>query len=76
MSIAGFAPATSGFRTAVPPDTYFIKDTNDSADMNSARHGQFQKMEKTPTPELNFSFPKKFFGRKIKVLKSVFLTDI
>ena len=51
--MAEFEPATSGFRTAVIPDTCIIQDTN-SANLNSGRHGQFQEKEKkTPTIELN-----------------------
>ena len=37
-------PATSYFRTAVTPDTCIIQDTN-SADLNFARHWQFQEKE-------------------------------
>ena len=35
----------SRFRTAVTTDTCIIEDTN-SADLNSARHGQFLEKEK------------------------------
>ena len=45
--MAGFEPTTSGFRTTVTPNTCFIEDTN-SADLNSARYGQFQEKEKKP----------------------------
>ena len=43
---AGFVPGTSGFQTAVTPDTCNIQDTNESADLNFARHGQNQEKEK------------------------------
>ena len=56
----GFEPANSGFPTAVKPDTCIIQDTNDSAYLNSARHGQFQEKEKTPTTDLNICLSKNF----------------
>ena len=39
-------------------DTCIMQDTNDSADTKSARHGQFQEMEKetTSTTEINIFF--------------------
>ena len=58
--MAGFEPTTSGFRTAVRPYTCIIQDTN-SADLNSARHGQFQgKEEKADYWIEYFPFEKKF----------------
>ena len=39
---AGFEPIA----ITVTPDTCIIQDNNDSADLNSARHGQFQEKEK------------------------------
>ena len=62
-AIGRFEPAAFGFRTAVTRDACIVKDTNDSADLNSARHGQFQEKEKTPTTELNIFFSKKNFDR-------------
>ena len=44
------------------PDTCNIQDTNDSADLTSARHGRFQEKEKTPTTELNIFLSKKKFA--------------
>ena len=46
------------------PNICFIQDTS-SGDLNSARHGQFQKKEKTPTTELNI-FLSKFSQNKEK----------
>ena len=43
-SLLGFEAATSGFWTAVTPDTHILQDTN-TADLNSARHVQFQEKE-------------------------------
>ena len=52
--MATFETTTSIFRTALKPDTNILQDTNDSAaDLNSARHGQFQEKKKTPTTEVN-----------------------
>ena len=42
MVNTAFEPATSGFRAAVTLDTGIIQNTN-SADLNSARHEQFQE---------------------------------
>ena len=61
--MAGFEPNTSGFRTAVTPETCFIQDTN-SAHLNSACHGQFQEKEKMPITELNIFLSKKIFAGK------------
>ena len=58
--MVGFEPATSGFQTTVTLDTCIIQDTN-SADLDSARHGQFQEKGETPTTELNF-FLSEFFS--------------
>ena len=64
--MAGLDPATSGFWTVVTPDACIIQDTN-SADLNSERHGQFQKREqKTLTTELNILFSKKFRRKIVK----------
>ena len=57
-------PSTSGFRTTVTPNICIIQNTN-SADVSSARHGQFQENEKiTPTTELNIFLTKKNFDEK------------
>ena len=46
-------------------DTWHItQDVNNSADLNSARHGKFQEKEKTPTTELFDFLSKKLFGGK------------
>ena len=55
---AALEPAISGFPTTVTPDTCIEQDTNNSADLNSARHEQFQEKEKKPpTTELNVFLP-------------------
>ena len=65
--MAGFEPATSGLRTAVRPYTCILQDTN-CADLNSARHGQFQEEDKnTLTTEFNI-FLSKIFRRKITII--------
>ena len=56
-SVARFQPATSCFRTAVTSATCIIQDTNDSADLNSARHGQFQEKEKTRRRIISYLWP-------------------
>ena len=61
MSISGFEPSTSGFRTAVTPDTCIIQDNN-SALLNSARHGQFQEKEKNADYRIEFFPFEKCFG--------------
>ena len=44
---AGWESETSGFLTAVTPDTCFIQDADDSADLRiHAPHGQFHDEEK------------------------------
>ena len=43
LSTTGFEPASCGFGTTVTPDTCIVQDTNDPADLNSVRHGQFQE---------------------------------
>ena len=50
----GFESTASGFSTTVTHDTGIIQDTKNSADSISARHGQFEEVEKTRTTELNF----------------------
>ena len=66
---AAFKPATSSFRTAMTLHTRIIQDINDdSADLNSARDGQFQENENN-----NFEyFPFKFFFRR-KITSAVAL---
>ena len=56
-------------------DTCFIQDTS-CADLNSARHGQFQEKEKTPETELKIFFSKKnrrktinFVNKKTDILE-------
>ena len=43
-----------------------MQATNYFADAKSARHGQIQDKEKTPTTEMKIFFSKFFFQRKIK----------
>ena len=62
--MTGTEPATSDFQTAMIPDTCTLQDTKDFADLNSARHGQFQEKEKTPTTELNIFLSKNFIDRE------------
>ena len=57
----GFEPATSGFRTAVTPDTCIIQDAN-SADLNSARHEQFQEKEKNADYWIEYFYFEKNFS--------------
>ena len=52
------------FPTAVTPGTCRIQDTNDSAESISARHGQFQKMEK-----ISQLFDCAFLFRKFKSIE-------
>ena len=63
MAYIGIRTSHLRFRTAVTPDQCIIQHT-DSADLNSARHAQFQEKEKTPTTELNIFFSKNFFEEK------------
>ena len=49
--IAGFSATISGFLIVVTPANCNSKNTN-SEDLNSARHGQFQEKEKTPTTQV------------------------
>ena len=47
-----------------------IQDTNDSADLNSSRHGHmgiFRRRKETPTTELNILLSKKFFRRRNEI---------
>ena len=62
--MAGLEPATSSFWTAVTPDTCLIQDIN-SADFNSARHGQFQEKEKNADYWIGYFPFEKNFRRKI-----------
>ena len=64
----GLKPATFRFPTAVTPDTCFQQDTKDSADLNSARHGQLQeKGKKAPTTESNIFLSKVFFDKRWQI---------
>ena len=57
---AVFEPATSGFPTAMTPHTCIRQDGINSADLSSARHGQFEEKEKGR----NFDYELKIFLSK------------
>ena len=64
-----------GIRTAVTADTCIIQNTNDSADLNSARHRQFQEKEKNWTEY--FPFEKIFWTKNNKLqLMGFFVVNI
>ena len=62
--MTGLEPATSDFQTAVIPDICILQDTKVFADLISARHGQFEEKEKTPTTEINIFLSKKFYRQR------------
>ena len=53
------------FPTAVNPDTCNIQDANDSADLKSARHGQFQEKRKNSGYWFEYFHFENFLNRKI-----------
>ena len=60
MANSGIRTTTSGFPTAVAPDASILHDTNNSADMKSGSHGQFQEKEKNCDYWIE-KFPFEFF---------------
>ena len=64
MADIGIRTAISGFPTTVTPDTCVIQDTNNSADLNSARTGQNQEMEKNSDYWTEYFRFEKFFDGK------------
>ena len=57
---AGFEHATSGFLNAMTPTLVNYSRHCNMRALMSARHGQFQEKEKTPTTELNILLSKIF----------------
>ena len=62
--MVGFESTTSGFRTAVTRGTFLVQDANDSADLNSGRHGQFQEKENNADYWIEYFLSKIFFDEK------------
>ena len=57
------------------PDTCIIQDTNGSADLNTARHGQFQEKEKTPTTQLSIFLSTPAISSRIIIFCQIFLKE-